>query len=250
MLRNLGIIKGVLLTDRQRKNLKRCIGGKTVIEWVVRLMTDCESLDGVIVVTDNGNDGDLVRKLTPNDVPVFAVDAEDTLEALTKALNSYPSEACLLIGPDWPFIDPILVDQLVRAAHDELGCNYAAYQFMNEIFSAGRPYGLFPEWYSVKTLFRANRLAEDPVHRQLPGCYFLDNQDKYTVELLPAPVELDREDIRLTSHMEDDWDHILSIYDALGNDVCEWQKLSSLLSQQPRMREKMARLNMTETVEI
>lgn len=250
MLRNLGIIKGALLTDRQCKNLNRHLAGKTVLEWVVRMMTDCEHVDGVVVLADNGKKGELVRSITPVDVPVFSSDGEDTMDCLVDVLETYSAESFLFIGPDWPFVDPTLVDQLIRAAWDEKDCDYAAYQFMNEIFSAGRPYGLFPEWYRTSTLFRANRVIEGNVYRNLPGCYFLDNQKKYTIELLPAPVELDRDDVRLTCLRQDDWDHILTLYDALGVDACEWQKLSSLLSNQPQMRQSMARLNHAELAEV
>ncbi|MGL6196705.1 MAG: hypothetical protein ACRC2T_17980, partial [Thermoguttaceae bacterium] len=150
---------------------------------------------------------------------------------------------CVFLGADWPFLDPTLIEQLVILARAEPDCHYAAYQFMNEYFAAGRPFGLFPEWYKTTALKKAVTNAEDEVHRQLPGCFFLDNQDVFNVELLPAPAALDRIDIRLTCDQEDDWENIMAIHDALGADDFDWKKLSNLLHHQPQIRQRMARLN-------
>lgn len=248
MLRTLGIIKGTLLTAKQRRNMARRLAGKTVLEWVVRLMTDSELLGGVVVLTDEGEDGELIRRITPIDVPVYATAANDTLEGLVNVLETCPAEHCLFIGADWPFVDPTIIDKLIRTAELEPNCDYAGYQFMNEIFSAGRPYGLFPEWYRSASLFRAHRVAEENVHRHMPGCFFLDNQQNYNVELLPVPSGFDRDDIRLTCDMDDDWENVLTVYDALGSSAFESDKLSDLFSNQPQLRRKMARLNQTMLV--
>lgn len=243
MLRTLGIVKGTLLTDKQRRHLSRRLAGKSVLEWVVRQMTDCELLERVLVLTDKVENGGVVQPLTPVDVSVFTTDKEDTLSCLIDALDAYTADSIVFIGADWPFLDPTLIEQLIRTAESEPSCDYSAYQFMNEYFSAGRPFGLFPEWYRRSALIKAYERAQDEVHRQLPGCFFLDNQAEYNVELLPAPAGLDRIDIRLTFDQEDDWENILAIHDALGTDDFDWRKLSNLLHYQPQIRQRMARLN-------
>ena len=237
MLQTLGIVKGALLTGKQRRHLARCLEGKSVLEWVVRQMTDCQSLSGVIVLADAGGEGDVVRTLTPSDVPVFSAAAPDTLGLLLQVLDRFPVESCVFIGADWPFVDPTLIDQLVRTAELEANCDYAAYQFTNDVFSVGRPYGLFPEWYRATSLRKAARKLDDQVHRQLPGSFFLDNQDKYVVELLPAPSGLDRDDVRFSFDDERDWDNIVELHDAMGLEVLDCHKMSGLLGSAIHRRE-------------
>ncbi|HBT76812.1 MAG TPA: hypothetical protein DEB39_07765 [Planctomycetaceae bacterium] len=243
MIKTLGIVKGTLLTDKQRRQLSRRLAGKSVLEWVVRQMTDCARIDGVVVLTDNGKDGELVRSLSPPDVPLHHCDLGDTLACLVDTLDHFPAESCVFIGADWPFLDPIIVDQLVHAAESEPGCDYAAYQFVNECFSAGRPYGTFPEWYRAGTIREVNCKSDDMIHRQLPGVFFLDNQRDFTVELLPAPTGLDRTDVRLSVNDEDAWENVIEIHNALEMDVCDSAKLSELLRHQPRIRESMTKAN-------
>lgn len=245
MYKTLGIVKGVLLTEKQRRHLSRKLAGKSVLEWVVRNLTDCEHLERVVILSDRADNGELIRSLAPQNIDVFASDSENTLECLLDTLAAYRAESCVFIGADWPFLDPTLIEHLILAANeDSQPCDYAAYQFMNEYFCAGRPFGLFPEWYRHEALISAKDEAEDEVHRQMPGRFFLDHQTEYEVELLPAPAGLDRIDIRLRFDQEDDWENILAIHDALGAEDFDWRKLSNLLHQQPQLRQKMARLNL------
>jgi spore coat polysaccharide biosynthesis protein SpsF len=230
MLRTLGIVKGALLTDKQRNYLARRLDGKSVLEWVVRQMTDCQLLSGVVVVVDSGASGEIVGDLTPIDVPVHRTEAKDTMALLQDTFEHFSTYSCLFIGCDWPFIDPTIFDRLVRAAELQVECDYSAFQFTNEIFSVGRPYGLFPEWYRSATLRKVASRVDDPIYRNLPGTFFLDNRESYKVELLPAPTALDRKDIRFSFDDEDDWDNIIELHDALSLDVLDCQKISNLLS--------------------
>jgi len=231
MLKTLGIVKGALLTEKQQNHLARRLEGKSVLEWVVRQMTDCELLDGVVVLADEGAAGDLVNGLAPIDVPVYRSGAQDTIGLLEKVLGQFAAESCVFIGSDWPFIDPILIDQLIRTANINGKCDYAAYQFTNEIFSVGRPYGLFPEWYCSSTVMKISEKLDDEVYRSLPGSFFLDHQKEYQVELLAAPPGLDQGDIRFSFEDEEDWDNIMELHDELSLEVLDCRKLGSVLGR-------------------
>ena len=230
MLNTLGIVKGVLLTEKQRHHLARRLEGRSVLEWVVRQMTDSELLNGVVVVTEEGQRGELVRLLAPSDVPVYETKAQDTATAVQDTLEHFSAESCVLIGADWPFLDSELIDRLVRTAQKTDKCDYAAYQFMNDTFSAERPYGLFPEWYLGSSIKKLVSLSSDSIHRQLPGTFFLDNKNSYCVATLQMPAGLDRvEEMRFTFDDEGDWDNILELHSALNLEVLDYTKVGSLL---------------------
>ena len=50
MLKTLGIVDACYRSRAVRSKAARKLGGKSVLEWVVRRATDCQRLDGVIVV--------------------------------------------------------------------------------------------------------------------------------------------------------------------------------------------------------
>ena len=235
MLKTLGIIDGLLTTDRQRRNASRSLGGKTVLEWVARQMTDSLQLDGVVVVTDQSEENMFVKMMTPLDVPVFMTDEADTLSALSKTLENFQAENCVYIGLDWPLIDSQLIDRLVIAAESEPGSHYAAYDFENDSNRfKGRPFGMFSEWYDVKALHRANRKAIDPMHREYPGCYFLENAPPENLTLIPVPRMFCENDCCLSIESEADWEDIIMIYESIDVDNIQWQRIAEQLLKLPK----------------
>ena len=50
MLRNLGMVQACFQSPRFRCNAMRRLGGRSLLEWVIRRATDSMRLDGVIVV--------------------------------------------------------------------------------------------------------------------------------------------------------------------------------------------------------
>ena len=67
--------------------------------------------------------------------------------------------------------------------------------------------------------------------------------EKFRVHWIPAPREIDRDDVRLTIANDDDWDNALDIVEALGPEALEWQRIAGFLSHQPAMRKRMAAMN-------
>ncbi|MCL2346936.1 MAG: NTP transferase domain-containing protein [Planctomycetaceae bacterium] len=243
MLKTLGIIDGLLTTERQRRNACRTLGGKTVLEWVARQMTDSERLDGVIVVTDDSEENMFVKQRTPLDIPVFAVGpGGDTLKAVALALEAFPAEHCVFIGLDWPLIDSSLVDRLILAAESNPLGEYAAFHFENSACSIkGRPTGMFAEWYDVRALHRANRKAGDPMYREYPGMYFIEQSPKNTLTLIPAPKQFDRDDIRWTIENEDDWENVVALFESIDADNIQWPRIAETLLHQPHLQAGMKR---------
>jgi len=245
VIKTLGIIDGLLATDRQRRHVSRSLGGKTVLEWVARQMTDSLRLDGVVVVTDHSEENMFVRMMTPLDVPVFTTNAADTMSALSKTLESFPADRCVYIGLDWPLIDSQLIDRLIIAAESNPNGKYAAFEFDNDS-RKGRPLGMFAEWYDVKALHRANRKATDPIHREFPGLYFLECVEKSSLTLIPAPQPFCEHDLCLSIESEDDWDNVTMIFDSIDADNIQWHHIAELLLALPKKVKTRAKTRHTK----
>ena len=243
MLKNLGIVQASFHLPRFRANAMRKLGGRSLLEWVVRRVTDSMRLNGVIVVVCEPEDCRTVSRLVPSDVPVFHGEGEDALDRFTKALEHCPAEGVVRVRGDNFFIDPDLIDRLVITAESQPECDYVSYSSR-----AGRPAFLSPasvyaEWFRSSALRKANRHARDTVDRENVTRYLYSHPDKFNVALLPAPTEIDRDDVRLTVDIEEDWDHVVAIYEALGPERRNWQGIASLLNHQPALRSRMAVLN-------
>lgn len=243
MLNTLGVVEARSGSDLVTRKAARRLGGKSLLEWVVRRATDCQRLDQVIVAVGSGPEEQFVSELVPPDVPVFAGSSRDALGRFVAALDKYPAQGVVRIGAASPFIDPVLVDRLVNTAAEHPTCDYIGYCLSN-----GRPtilssVGVFAEWCRADALRQAHAEAVAAADREQVTRYLFSHPEKFSVRLIPAPPGLDRDDVRLTVDSEEDWEHAQTIYEALGPDSLDWQRIAGLLQQQPALRSRMAVLN-------
>ncbi|MGA2619826.1 MAG: NTP transferase domain-containing protein [Thermoguttaceae bacterium] len=244
-MKTLGIIEACFCSPAFRANAGRRLRGRPLLEWVVRRVTDSMQLSGVIVVACEAIDYHSLCGLVPMDVPVHQSNAPDMLARLTRALEHYPAEAVVRVPGDNLFIDPALIDRLITIAESLEDCDYAGYGSRDGRPAVLSPVGVYAEWFRATALRRANRAAKTPHDRRQPTRYIYAHPDKFNVKWIPAPEAIDRDDVRLTIANDDDWDHALTIFDALGTDALDWQRIAGFLNNQPAMRKRMAALNRT-----
>jgi spore coat polysaccharide biosynthesis protein SpsF len=166
MLRNLGVIQFPWETSRLKGCFRRRLGGKTLVEWVARRMTDCQRLDGVILLVGDSDVDHEVAELAPPDVPVFVSRHADPLARFIAALDEYNPEAVVRVSATTPFVDPSLVDRLVSAADAHPECDYISYCSRDGQPVVLSPICVYAEWIKAKALRRAARRATDPADRQ------------------------------------------------------------------------------------
>lgn len=243
MLKNLGIVQACFHWPHFRCNAMRKLAGRSVLEWVIRRVTDSMRLDGVIVVACQPEDYRDVGRFVPSDVPIFCGEGDDALAHFVRALEQYPAEAVVCVRGDNLFIDPGLIDRLVTTAEANPNCDYVGYHLRDGRPAIHSPVSVYAEWFRTSALRKANRLARNEVEREDVTRYIYSHPEKFNVRLLSAPAEIDREDVRLTVDIEEDWDHALTIYDALGPERLDWQRIAVLLDHQPALRSRMAVLN-------
>ncbi len=243
MLETLGIVQACFASRSGRARAARRLGGKSVLEWVVRRATDCQQLEGVIVVTSSAAENAFVQDLVPLDVPVFVGPQPHALGRFVAALNEYPARAAVRICAETPYVDPVLVDRLVATARLTDPCDYATYCLRDGRPAILSPVGVFAEWFRTKSLFRAARSARSAADRESVTRYFYTHPEKFHLCLIPAPSQIDRDDVRLTCDHEEDWENTLTIFEALGPEQLDWQRIARLLDHQPALRMRMKALN-------
>ncbi len=243
MLRNLGIVQACFDVPRFRANAGRRVGGRSLLEWVIRRVTEATRLDGVIVLANGSLSDKEISHLIPADVPLVVGEGSDPLARFCSTFESYPAEAVVRVRGDSMFVDPSLIDRLVTTAESTEGCDYVGYCSQDGRPAILSPACVYAEWFRISALRRANRLARDEADRARVTSYMHSHPDKFNIRLLPAPRAIDREDVRLTVDIEEDWDHVLAIFEALGPERLDWQRIADLLDHQPALRDRMAELN-------
>jgi spore coat polysaccharide biosynthesis protein SpsF len=243
MLKTLGIVQACFNSPRFRCNAMRRLGGRPLLEWVIRRVTDSMRLDGVIVVAGETEDCCAVSRLVPRDVPIFFGQGGDALARCSKALEQYPADAAVRIRGDNLFIDSGLIDRLVNTAESHPSCDYIGYCSRDGQPAILSPVNVYAEWFRTDALRKANRSARGTLDREQVTSYIYSHPEKFQLRLIPAPVEIDRDDVRLTVDIEEDWEHAMAIFEALGPEWLDWQRIARLLDHQPALRSRMAALN-------
>jgi len=243
MLKTLGIVQACFGAQRSRCNLYRKLRGQSLLEWVVRRVTDSMRLDGVIVVASDAAEYGFVGGLVPRDIPLFVSKEPDALGRFMRALEEYPAEAVVRVRGDNPFVDPGLIDRLVITAESLPACDYASFCLRDGRPAILSPVGICAEWFRTAALRKAARAKLTPVERDHVTRYIYSHPEKFQLRLIPAPPEIDRDDVRLTVDIEEAWEHALAIFEAIGPERLDWQRIADLLDHQPALRKRMAALN-------
>jgi spore coat polysaccharide biosynthesis protein SpsF len=243
MLKTLGIVQACSHLRDFHCRIARKLGGRSVLEWVIRRLSESQRLNGIIVLIDDEVDHRFLHKLVPSDIPIFVGEPSDALGRFAKALEAYPAEAVIRVRADNLFIDPALVDRLITKAESDPKCDYASY-----CSQGGRPtvlssVGVYAEWIRAKSLLKAADRAKETKDRDHVTHFIHSHPEKFKLHFLPAPHEIDRDDFRLTVEQEEDWDHVLTLYEALGPEKLEFRKIAELLDHQPALRSRMAAMN-------
>lgn len=247
MVRTLGLVE-VLPAQGQWPSAgalwaTRRFGNKTLLEWIVRRISDCQQLDGVAIVCCDSPQRSQIERIAPPDVPVLASGAADPLGCLAEAVSHFDARAIVRVGVDRPFVDPALIDRVVASAHSGGDVDYASFCRRDGRPAVLAPIGLVAEWCRGTAIQRADQEATDPQDRWQPTRYIYQHPELFQLRLIPLPEPLDRDDLRLGISDEEDWDLAQEILEALGPEGVEWQRITGLLDHQPALRQRMAKLN-------
>lgn len=236
MLRSLGIVDVAPSEAAGRMSAGRRLDGKPLLEWIVRRLTECQRLSGVIVLAPQSADSPDLRKAVPADVPLFFSDRPDPLSRFVAAVDEFPASEVVRVAANYPFIDPVLIDRLLTTATNHPEADYIGYCSRNGRPAVMSSLGVLGEWIRAKALRRAEQEAATPLEREHLSTYVCAHPEKFTLRLLPIPTELDRDDVRLTIRDEEDWEHTQAILDALGPDQLDYRRIASLFRQPCRRR--------------
>jgi spore coat polysaccharide biosynthesis protein SpsF len=248
MSSTLGVVEVPARDSPARRSLTswaaRPLGGKPLVEWIIRRLTDAMLLDHTVVIAPDAEQAAGLARFVPGDAVVFVSDqATDPLARLAAAVRTFRTRAIVRVKADHPFVDPSLVDRLIARAESHPNCDCMTY-----CSSRGQPMllarlGMLAEWYRGDAVLRADAQATHPDDRQDLSRFVRSHPEAFQVRLIPLPASLDRDDWRLAISDEEDWDHAQMILDALGPDNLDWQGIARLLESHPALRQRMAAMN-------
>lgn len=232
----LGVVDVAGLRPAQAERLTRRLAGKPVIEWIARRATESQRVNQVVVLIGDGAAQQALSELVPASIPVAQTSSMGA-ERYARLASQHDAESLLRVRADGVFVDPVLMDRLVGAAAALPGCAYASYRSTAEVAAQPSLLGSTLEWIDTAALelacarMPAGSSIEDAVaHFRLHPEFFV----VHSVALAASPVGDDCGPQVLS--YEYDWEHTLAVFESLGPDEHDWQRIARLLLSAPPVR--------------
>ena len=213
----------------------RKLGGKPVLEWIVRRVTDCQRLEGTVVLTDDSPGNAFVSDLVPLDVPVFVAErSSDALSRLMTILDECPAEHLVCISCRYPFLDPAWIDRLVTEAESAEEIDFASFEPVSAWITDAEPkIGLDVRWMRASALRRLDRkFKSSDTRNDLDSLFRLAQAGCKNLEVRP-PAEISNGRLQLVLENDEAWEEALTIFESLGTDGLDWQRIADFLDHQP-----------------
>ncbi|HZZ28430.1 MAG TPA: NTP transferase domain-containing protein [Pirellulales bacterium] len=172
MVKTLGVVEVRPNADLPRLMACRRLGGKSLLEWTVRRMTECLRLDRVLVLCPRIPQTRELMDLVPRDVPLAVSDRPDALARLVDMLEKHPAESVVVVAAEHPFVDPELIDRLIITADHYPESDYISFCSRTGLPTVLSPLGLMASGCGPAHCGRPMRKPEIcPIERAWPAIW-------------------------------------------------------------------------------
>ncbi|GIE98365.1 cytidylyltransferase domain-containing protein [Paractinoplanes rishiriensis] len=226
---SLGIIQARMGSSRLPGKVLRRLGGRTVLERVVRAARAGGVLDELVVATTTEEvDDAVVAECEAIGVPCLRGPVDDVLTRFLGVLDEHESDVVLRFTADCPLLDPGLVN-LAHRVFTAAGVDYLTTSITRTL-----PRGLDVEVVRTPVLRAIDTLATEH-HRTHVTSYIYTHAEDFDV--IGLTMQPDLSHLRLTLDTEDDWKLIEAIVEHFGDEPVSIRAVAAWLAERPELTE-------------
>jgi len=202
-----------------------------MLERIVLAAMGSETIDRVVVATtDRSEDDVLVRWADGFGLHVVRGSEADVLSRFAMVLEEFDdTETLVRITGDCPFLDPRIIDQLVRL-HKTLGPGFTANRLPPPA-KRSYPIGLDVEVVDSQSLVAAHERATQRHEREHVLPFIYERPDEFRVTLLDLDENLG--DMRWTVDTDTDLALARRLIELVGDDPVPWQVVLEAVRANP-----------------
>ena len=202
------------------------LGGRPVLEWVVRAARAASRIDEVIVATSTLAGDDLVADLAYSlGALVVRGSEDDVLSRFVAALDAHPADALVRLTADCPLLDPTLIDAVAGAWAAAPTLDYVSTVLVRSL-----PRGMDIELVTARALRAVDRMAvgHDRVH--VTSAVYADPTAYHLLGLCVTPPA---NDLRVTLDTAEDLVLLRALVAELPDAPPEWRDVVAILRARP-----------------
>lgn len=233
-LRVVGFVQARMTSSRLPGKVLMDVSGKPVVRRIIERLQASREIDEVVLEITTQKEDDTLEALGKRiGVPVHRAENEHLVEAYYDIAKRWNANALVCITGDCPFVDPDLVDELVRIFRK----NPDAYDFITNVLPPTWPDGLDIFVYPTKILehFYTNRATL--LYRYPVTFNFSKNPERYRIYNLKSGMDLSS--LRWTLDYPEDMDLVRQVFSALlpEKPLFKTADILELLQRKPELLE-------------
>ncbi|MEK7540639.1 MAG: HAD-IA family hydrolase [Patescibacteria group bacterium] len=210
------------------------ISGKSLIENMFRRLKAAKEIDDIVLATVNSKENDILAEHAEKiGLKCHRGSEYDLISRQYESAKKFNADALLLVTGDCPFVDPEIVDEIVKIYKK----NYNKFDFFTNSSPPTFPHGLDMDIIPVSTFERLDREMKNPFYRECYGAYIMEHPKKFRIYNLKNSVNLST--IRLTLDYPEDLILTRKIFNALDkkNKIFGTKDILEFLKQNPQILE-------------
>jgi spore coat polysaccharide biosynthesis protein SpsF len=212
--RSVAIVQARMGSTRLPGKVLLDLAGEPVLVRTVERTRRAETLDEVVIATTTAPADDALADFcAERGWPCERGDENDLLDRYYHAASAHDADLVVRITSDCPFMDPALIDRVVRAFLANQPADYAS---NTKIPPSTYPPGMDVEVMWFDALARAWREDDDPAWREHVTPYLYRHPELFG--LLRVPGEIDLSGYRWTVDTPEDLAFCERIYQHFGHD--------------------------------
>ena len=224
--RVIAVIQARTGSSRLPGKVLRPLGGRAVLDWVVRAGQSAAGVDDVVIATSTApGDDPIVQVGERLGVPVVRGSEDDVLSRFLTAVDEHPCDAVVRLTSDCPLLDPTLIAQTVALWRADPTVDYAATTLVRSL-----PRGLDVEVASVDALRRVATTATGHHRTHVTSGLYTEPGDYRLTGVVVRPAA---NDLRITLDTAEDAALIEAVVAELGDSPPAWRDLVALLRSRP-----------------
>jgi spore coat polysaccharide biosynthesis protein SpsF len=229
MSRTVAIIQARMGSSRLPGKVLADIGGRSMLESVVRRAARAKRLDAVVVATTtDGRDDPVVRECERLGVPTFRGSENDVLDRYYGAARAFEASTVVRITSDCPLIDPQLVDRVIA----ELASQQADYASNTLLLSY--PRGLDAEAFTMAALTTAWETATESYERVHVTPFLYRHPERF--KLVNVACAEDVSSLRWTVDTPADLELVRTLFDrARHHGEPTWEDVLAIVRREPAL---------------
>ncbi len=197
--------------------------GETILERVVQRLRRAETVDRIIVATTRDQGDDAIEQACHGlAVECVRGDTFDVLDRYVQAVATVEdADVVVRVTADCPFVDPEIVDSLVRTLRADQ-VDFIANR-LPPPHERTYPVGLDVEVCTREALEEAGRRAEEPHQREHVMPYLYEHPGDFRIRVVDLPEDLAMH--RWTVDTPEDLEVVRKIAEAVGPEPFSWRKV-------------------------